>query len=250
MNHLVYFVVGDKKLNSGNGIYVKDLEGMKARLMKLSLTGKWRLIISIHGSEDVIATQGGYLRSRSAKGAYEADDLKKLFGDADFDKWRKAHGPSWTTLNACQVNLPFEKVLLTVLNKPGSTQKAQGLGQACRPYTDIMYYIDAKKRAIRNKNQWRRLSKTEKKEMEEMLKELNRKFGYFGTPPIDESLLIHYYFEEEPLGGWPTVTVSYNRQDTGISFQNRTQNARFLKTCTKHIGPMRDHKASVPSVPD
>lgn len=88
MDRLVYFVVGDKSLNAGNGIYVKDLAEMKARLMKLQLKGKWRLVISIHGAEDVIATQGGHLRNRNAAGAYDASDLQKLFGDANFEKWR------------------------------------------------------------------------------------------------------------------------------------------------------------------
>lgn len=100
-----------------------------------------------------------------------------------------------------------------------------------------MTYYDAKNQAVTTNSQWRKLSKADKKGMEEMLKELNRKFGYFGTPPVEDALLLTYYFDEEPKGGWPVVTVSYNRQDTGISFQNRTQSARFLTKCSKHIGP-------------
>lgn len=38
---------------------------MKTRLMKKRLKGEWRLVISIHGAEDVIATSGGFLRNRS-----------------------------------------------------------------------------------------------------------------------------------------------------------------------------------------
>ena len=245
MNRLIYFVVGDKKLNSGNGIYVKDLETMKTRLMKFRLKNKWRLIISMHGSQSVIATRGGLLKNPDAKGAYDADELKELFGDDRFERWRKSYGPTWTTLNSCQVQRPFEKVLLDVLNKPVSKQRPHGLGQSCRPYTEVMWYYDVNDRKIDSKTRWRRMSKSDKKGFEEMLKELNRKFGYFGTPPVAESLLERYYFNEEPLGGWPVVTVSYNRKDTGISYQDRAQNTRFLKKCTKHIGSLRGRKASV-----
>ena len=71
------------------------------------------------------------------------------------------------------------------------------------------------------------------------MSELNEKFGYFGGPPVDKSLLLTYYFDEEPKGGWPVVTVSHNRADTGISFHD-TENARFLsEKCTSHTGPMR-----------
>ena len=38
---------------------------MKTRLMKKRLKGEWRLVISIHGAEDVIATNDGFLRNRS-----------------------------------------------------------------------------------------------------------------------------------------------------------------------------------------
>ena len=32
---VIYFVVGDKKLNSGNGIYVDSLEAMKEKLIQI-----------------------------------------------------------------------------------------------------------------------------------------------------------------------------------------------------------------------
>jgi hypothetical protein len=251
MDRVIYYVVGDTNLNSGDGIEVSDMKEMKAHVMKTRPEGDWRLVISIHGAEDVIATRGGNLRSRDAGGVYGADELRKLFvDDPDFKKWRERYGPTWTTLNACQVHKPFETVILQSFNRPKSTQNAQGLGQGCRPATETMhYYADRSDTPITTRSQWRKLSKGEKESMEGTLSELNKKFGYFGSPPVDESLLLGYYFDEEPKGGWPVVTVSHNRADTGISFYNRTQNARFLsEKCSKHIGPMRGRVPKVPSV--
>jgi hypothetical protein len=253
LDKVIYFVVGDANLNSGNGIYVKNLEEMKQALMKKRLEGEWRLVISIHGAEDVIATQGGFLKDRSAAGAYEAADLKKLFvDDEDFKKWREAYGPTWTTLNACQVHKPFETVILQSFNKSKATQKAQGLGQGCRPQTETkQYYAAGSNKPLTSRSQLKKLSKSDQKDLTHTLAELNKKFGYFGSPPVAESQLLHYYFDEEPKGGWPVVTVSYNRVDTGISFYDRTQNARFLgDKCSRHMGPMRGHTSTAPPVAD
>jgi hypothetical protein len=254
MDRVIYFVVGDVTLNSGNGIEVENLEEMKERLMKMHPQGEWQLVISIHGAEDVIATRGGNLKNRQEKGVYDADDMRKLFGDdTAFKKWRDDHGPTWTTLNACQVNLPFEAVIIQSFNKPKTKQNAQGLGKGCRPATEIMeYYKDPKdkKTRVKTRQQWRRLSRSEQADIKSTLSELNKKFGYFGGPPVDESLLLEYYFDEEPKGGWPVVTVSHERADTGISFYNRTQNARFLgEKCTEHIGPLRPHRPTMPPAP-
>jgi hypothetical protein len=252
MGRVTYFVVGDKKLDSGNGTYVKNLEEMKKKLLKMKPTDEWRLVISIHGAEDVISTRGGNLKKRNVQGVYGADELKALFvDDADFAKWRKKYGPTWTTLNACQVHLPFEKVILESFNGPESKQSAQGLGKGCRPATETVSYYPAKGRtAVTTWSQWRKLSKQEQKDLKAMLVELNKKFGYFGGPPVDETEVLKYYFDEAPKGGWPQVTVSYNRADTGIGFYNRTQNTRFLtEKCTQHLGPMRGHTATAPPAP-
>jgi hypothetical protein len=252
MDRVIYFVVGDAKLNSGNGIEVKDFEEMKERLMKKRLQGQWRLVISIHGAEDVIATRGGNLKNRQAQGVYDADDIRKLFGDDEaFKKWREAYGPTWTTLNACQVHRQFEAVIIQSFNKPGAKQQAQGLGKGCRPATVTQqYYPAGRKTPLTTREQWKRLSKSEQQEFEKTLSELNKKFGYFGGPPVDAAQVLDYYFDEEPKGGWPVVTVSYDRADTGISFYNRTQNARFLgEQCKEHIGPLRPHEPTVPPAP-
>lgn len=250
MDRIIYFVVGDKGLNSGNGIYVKDLEEMKARLLRMQPKGEWQLVISIHGAENMIATQGGYLRNPQAQGTYRAEDIRRLFGnDPAVKRWRDSYGPTWTTLNACQVNHPFEAVIVESFNKPNAQQKAQGLGQGCRPLTMIMQYErEGSKTPVTTRAQWSQLPESEKKALQSMLSELNRKFGYFGGPPVPETHLLSYYFDEEPKGGWPVVTVSVNKKDTGISFYNRTQNTRFLsQVCKEHMGPMRPH---IPGGPD
>jgi hypothetical protein len=253
-DRVVYFVVGDAKLNSGDGIYVKDLEEMKGRLLKMTLEGEWRLVISMHGAQEVIATKGGYLKDPDAKGAYRADDIRKLFGDDEaFKKWREKNGPTWTTLNSCQVVKSFETVILNSFNKPKAGQNAHGLGEGCRPHTEVRYYEYAfpgqRLKPIKTREQWKKLPENAQREMREMLAELNQSFGYFGGPPIDTSLILDYYFDEEPKGGWPVVTVSVNRQDTGWSFYNRTSNTRFLTTCKEHRGPMRPHTPTVPNAP-
>jgi hypothetical protein len=109
---------------------------------------------------------------------------------------------------------------------------------------DILY---SGKKPITTRSQLGTLSKPEKETFEKTLIELNDKFGYFGGPPVPRTLLLDYYFDEPPKGAWPKVTVSVNRKDTGISFYNRAQNARFLgDVCKEHIGPMRDHVPVAP----
>ena len=237
INRVIYFVVGDKGLNSGNGEYVPDLEEMKKRLLKMTPEGEWQLVISMHGAEDVLATVGGYLRTRPDKGVYDAEDIRKLFVDDEhFKKWREAYGSTWVTLNSCQVNQKFEAVIIQAFNKPKAAQKAQGLGKGCRPYTEIQSYGDSSGKEVATRQHYIRLPKNEKKQMLEMLSELNEKFGYFGGRPVPATHILDYYFDEEPKGAWPVVTVSLNRVDTGISFYNRTQNTRFLRKCERHMG--------------
>jgi hypothetical protein len=249
VNKIIYFVVGDSGLNAGNGIYVEDLETMKAKLLEMKPEVEWQLVISMHGAEDALATVGGNLRTRPKKGFYDAAAIQALFGDEAFKKWKESYGPTWVTMNSCQVNKPFETVLIQSLTRSKTKQQAQGLGKGCRPYTDVKTYVDSKNNSITNRSQYNKLGKKEKEDFLAILSELNKKFGYFGGPPIPDTHLLHYYFEEEPKGGWPVVTVSVDKQDSGISFYNRTQNARFLgDLCTKHTGPMRPHVPAVPQV--
>jgi hypothetical protein len=44
--------------------------------------------------------------------------------------------------------------------------------------------------------------------------------------------------------------VGVDHADTGIGFQKRTQNARFLsETCKEHLWPMRFHRAVARDAP-
>jgi hypothetical protein len=248
-NKVIYFVVGDRGLNSGSGIYVEDLETMKTKLLGMKPEGEWQLVISMHGAENALATVGGNLRTKPQKGYYDAAAIQALFGDEAFKKWKESYGPAWVTMNSCQVNKHFETVLIQSLTKSKTKQQAQGLGEGCRPYTDVRTYVDSKNNEVKTRSQYNKLGKGEKAALLEILSELNKKFGYFGGRPVPETHLLHYYFEEEPTGGWPVVTVSVDKKDTGISYYNRTQNARFLgDLCTKHTGGMRQRVPAVPQV--
>ena len=131
-DRVIYFVVGDKKdkdtasprageepkgINSGDGIVVNDLDEMKGRLMESQQTGDWRLVISIHGAEGVIVNRGGDVSKNPQAKVYGPDDIRKLGDDEAFKKWREAYGPTWTTLNACQVHRELEGEIIRSFNK-------------------------------------------------------------------------------------------------------------------------------------
>jgi hypothetical protein len=82
MGKVVYFVVGDQKLDAGGGVFVRDLEELKARLMKTSPKGDWHLVIGMHGSVELLSTVGGVVdaanRPKDLK-LYFKDDIDKLF---------------------------------------------------------------------------------------------------------------------------------------------------------------------------
>ena len=257
---VIYFVVGDKKLNSGNGIYVDSLEAMKEKLIQIKPDVSWRLVISIHGAEDVIATKGGHLKKRDVEGVYDADKIRKLFNDDEaFKKWREAYGPAWTTLNACQVHKKFEAMIIAAFNKPSATQSAQGLGNNCRPRTQIMQVMDKNGNPITTRDQmkgWKDDGQLDK--FNKALKSLNDNYGYFGGPPVPDTLLHRYYFDEAPKGGWPKVTVMVGRGaegDIGINFYNRAttpeNNRILLDHCPVHMGPiLRSRTSAVPPIRD
>lgn len=247
--NVVYFVVGDKKLNSGNGIYVKILEEMKASLINIKQASQWQLVISIHGSEEHLS----YFGAQSPKGDtlvfYDADKIRELFNeDNNFNKWRETYGPTWTTLNACQVHMKFEEVIIKALNKPKSKQKAQGLGSKCHPLTTTWIYLD-----ITTRNQMTGFDKKQRDEFNDWLKDKNKKYGYFGKP-VQDPLLEQYYFDEPPKGGWPVMTVAVEGTDTQISFYNRTHPdnyTKFIEVCPNHMGPiLRSRTSAVPPVGD
>ena len=246
MNRQLYFVVGDRGLNSGNGVFVQRLEDIKPRLRRHRRSSDWTLVISIHGAQDFIASRVRALRG--GRGSYDAAAVRRIFGqDRDFVRWRDQHGPSRLVLNACQVSVELERALIESLTRRGrgARQVAQGLGTGCRPSTDIREY-HTRGRHIRTRAQYNRLPLDARTEMLGALRVLNRRWGYFGAPSVPDGMILEHYFNEEPLGAWAIVRVSHNRGDTNIRFHNRTSDPEFRRLCTQGVGTLREHVPGVP----
>jgi len=247
---LMYIVVGDRGLNAGNGTFVATVEAMRDRLVQESRSHNWTLVISIHGDQDCIATRGGSLASCSGPGAYNADAIRRIFqGDSEesrrFVEWRGQNGPSLVVLNACQVNRAFEQVIVNALLRPGSSQSPQGLGRGCRPGTEVMT-LEYNNTPVRNRRQWMRIRQSDRPSLLAELHRLNREYGYFGAPSVPNGLVLQYYFDEEPFGGWPVVRVTHLRRQTSIPFYNRTMHPQFLRQCTGHIEQLPGRRPTVP----
>lgn len=234
----LYYVIS-KDLQYGNGIRVKTLEAMNKSIQRHKLKNAWTLVISIHGSRGVISVVGGDRRP-NASGVYRAKDIKRIFKDPAFEKWRRQWGPNHVVLVGCQVEKQFEQVILDAFLKPKSTQKAKGLGSSCRPDTDLRTFewtINGKVQPINSYTKRKKMDKAGKAALNKELAALNTKYGYFGAPPVQSSRVLHYYFSEEPRGVWPVIVVSKNYTATAINFWNRDHNARFLlKTCPHFRG--------------
>ncbi|MGA2404449.1 MAG: hypothetical protein ABSG91_22560 [Syntrophobacteraceae bacterium] len=244
MPRQVYFVVGDTNLNAGDGRFVRHLPDIRAPLRSLRLPGRWTIVISIHGSEEFIADQARSVRG--GQGAYDADAVTRIFGeDRAFVRWRDEHGPTWVVLNACQVSADLEGAIIRSLTRRGSGQAVQGMGTGCRPSTIVITVVE-NHRAIRTRSQYDRLPDELKNDMLTQLSALNREWGYFGAPPVRDDLILDYYFNEEPRGGWAVVRVSHQRRDTSIPFYNRRNDVNFLRLCGSAVGTLPQRVPSVP----
>jgi hypothetical protein len=245
MGKVIIYVVGDAPdlsdhTHRKDDIHVKDLEELKKSLVKNRHDGPWQLVISMHGNVDLIATKGGNVKNPKAAGIYRADDIRKLFNqDKHFTDWRENYGPTRTFLNACQVEAPFESVIYDAFNKPGTSQRPQGLGKGCRPDTSVEVYFDRRGNPVTDRSQWGALSAEDKAKFKTSLSELNKTYGYFGQRvPDSEPSLFRYYFDIPPKGAWPKVTVSINKHPTDIVYLNRALNGRFIKECPDNFGPI------------
>jgi ribosomal protein S12 methylthiotransferase accessory factor YcaO len=250
-NRLLYFVIGDAQLNSGNGIYLHSLTGLRARLMGFRIANDWTLVISIHGSETRIADMAHV--PASGQGAYTAAAIERMFSDAVYTRWRDEFGLVRVVLNACQVGAPFESTLIRALTRRGAGQLVQGLGNRCRPETRVMTLqevVSGRTVAITTLRQFQRLPQSRQRAHRESLEQLNREWGYFGAPPVPDALVLEYYFNEEPRGGWPVVEVTHNRQSTGVPFYGRARHTDFLRVCDQGVGTLQQRRASVPPAPD
>lgn len=251
---VVYYVVGDTKLDAGNGIRVKDLEEMKQKLMASKPTDEWTLVIGMHGSEEMLSTVGGVVDAvnnpKDVK-LYVTADIESLFGkDTQFDAWRSKFGPTRVTLNSCSVDKPFESAIIGALAKPKSSQSSQGLGRGCQPLTTV-HTLEWDGKPITTRAQLGAVPAEGKESLKQSLSELNKKFGYFGSPPVPETQVWDYFFDEPPKAGWAIITVMSKGNDTGISFYNRASNVKFLtEKCQENLGPGRRHTPVAPSMPD
>ena len=79
------------------------------------------------------------------------------------------------------------------------------------------------------------------------LDKLNKKWGYYGAPPVPRDLLAHYYYDEEPRGEWVIVEVgatdtSHTLKRTGIAFWDRTTRAG-VREVPRPLQPGHRHAA-------
>lgn len=250
-NRLVYFVIGDAELNAGNGTYLSSLTELRASLMDLEIRNEWTLVLSIHGSENRIADMAHV--PGNGRGAYTAEAIEQMFSDAEFVRWRNRFGPIRVVLNACQVGAPFERTLILALTREGAGQLVQGLGNNCRPETRVLTLhevVDGRDIAITRLRQFNRLPRDRQEAHRESLLRLNREWGYFGAPPVPENLVLDYYFNEEPRGGWAIVEVTHQRQPTGVPFYGRAAHLDFLHVCDQGLGTLRARRSAVPPAPE
>lgn len=245
MDRIVYFVVGDAGLNAGNGTFLRSLRMLPSRLRRLRISNEWTLVISIHGSENRVADLAHV--PGNGEGAYTAEELESLFSGDQFQNWRDRYGPSRIVLNACQVSANYESTIINLLTKSGSGQAVQGLGDGCRPGTETMILQENGSDIVR-RTQFTTLSEHRRRTHLESLVSLNREWGYFGAPPVPANQVLHYYFDEEPRGGWPVVRVTHNRKNTNVPFFDRSSHSRFLRLCDQGIGTLERRQSTVPTV--
>jgi hypothetical protein len=237
---------------------VADLTAFKRHVMRFRNSGDWTLILAIHGSENRVAAQAPPNWQRNAV-FYDAAAIDRLFaGDARWTAWRDRYGPNHLALVACQVSVGFERTLISNLTRhaagsasqaPGPTQTPQGMGTGCAPMTRF-------RGGVRTRAEYQNLDPAEQRRLLNELHALNRRYGYYGAPPVpdDEEQILHYYFDEAPSAQWAIVEVGTKQADgstrnTGIPFWDRTTGpdaARFRQLCNQGVGLFRDRSSRLP----
>jgi len=234
------------------GRLVADLAAFKKQVMTTADADGWTLVLAIHGSEDRLGAQAPPDWQKNAV-FYDKSDVEALFADKAFVAWRDKFGPTGLSLVSCQVSAPFEDVLLKSLTRPGEKgrQSKRGLGEGCKPMTRSKSGGSMPK----TKAEFDKLDPDKREAALDELDELNKKWGYYGAPPVPRDLLAHYYYDEEPRGEWVLVEVgatdtsTHTLKRTGIAFWDRTtgpESARFRELCSQGIGTLREHKATAP----
>jgi hypothetical protein len=244
------WVVRDRTIALG-GRLVADLADFKKKVMATTDADGWTLVLAIHGSEDRLGAQAPPNWQKNAV-FYDKSDVEALFAqDKAFVAWRDKYGPTGLSLVSCQVSAPFEDALIKSLTR--GKQPGRGLGEGCKPMTEskIPGVMPGSKAAFD------KLDAAKREAALDVLDEMNKKWGYYGAPPVPRELLAHYYYLEEPKGEWVIVQVGATQngklEPTGIAFWDRTTGpkaARFRSLCSQGIGTLRQHKATAPDVGD
>jgi hypothetical protein len=253
------YIVRDKNLGFG-GTLVSDLSEFKRTVMGTKIGTDWTLVLSIHGSEERLGAQGPPDWQKNAI-FYSASDIKALFnGDKDFVKWRDQYGPTFLSLVSCQVSASFEGTLIANLTRAGAgntRQPKRGLGAGCKPIATAFTVPDAPA----TRAQFNKLPQGKQDKVREKLQKINATWGYYGAPPVDDSMVVAFYYDEEPKGEWVKVEVMVGTghtvaelQKTGIPYWNRTigeKAAEFREKCDQGVGTLkRERKPAVPDVPE
>ena len=239
---LGYVAVGDPQLNYGGGYLVQHLTEVPAALMRISRPNEWTLVLSIHGAQNLVADVGGQVRT-GGPDAYDAARVRSIFSTPEFVRWRNANGPTRLVMNACQLSREFEAVFIDVLTRAGAPggsrgtqqgqQQPQGLGTGCRPSTRMEGIEGVNTRA-----DYDGLSAAERARWLRHFQEINRRWGYFGRPPVPDGQVLHYLFGEPPVGEWPIVEVTSDRRPTGVPFWDRRHHGDFWRLCTGGIAEL------------
>jgi hypothetical protein len=253
------YVVRDEKLRLG-GTLVSDLKDFKRNVMNTKIGTDWTLVLSIHGSEELLGAQAGPDWKKNAI-FYKASDIDNLFkGDKDFVKWRDQYGPTFLSLVSCQVSASFEGTLISNLTRAGAGNKRQpqrGLGAGCKPIATAFTVPDAPN----TRAEFNKLKPGKQDAIREKLRKLNNTWGYYGAPPVPDDLVVQFYYDEEPKGEWVKVEVMVGTghtvaelKKTGIPYWNRTtgdKSSEFREKCDQGVGKLkREHKPAVPDVPE
>ena len=259
------FVVRDSSIGLGGGTLVSDLDDFKKQVMGQQNTGPWTLVLAIHGSLDRVAAQAPPNWQKDAV-FYKAKDIIKLFNkDPKWVQWRDKYGPSHIALVACQVSLDFEKVMINNLarhvkqkgaSKASPTQTARGMGSHCKPLSSSSTYTNPSGDSVTKRKDYKKLSASLKSEMKSEFAKLNKEYGYYGAPPVPDSKILDYYFDEAPKGSWAIVTVGKDEngvlKDTDIPYWNRTtgpKSSDFRRKCDQGMGILKGRRPRVPSTP-